>query len=191
MFLLQRPTAGQVARFLDESQGLQLSYAPAGLVHGDAAGFTVDEHADVVGSGVAAFSKAVAALTAWQHFGLGWVELFPEAASIAPGTVVAVAVRHLGFWSLNGCRVLDDSAGSTNGTTFGFAYGTLTNHAECGEELFHVGYDPRTDAVSYRIRAVSRPRAVLARLGYPYTRSLQARFRHDSVRAVRRAIAAG
>jgi uncharacterized protein (UPF0548 family) len=187
MFLLHRPTADQVARFIDESRALPLSYAPAGLVKAEATGFRVDEHVAVVGSGAASFPKAVAALTAWRHFALGWVELFPEAASIAPGTVVAVVIRHLGFWSLNGCRVLY-STGSPEGTGFGFAYGTLTNHAECGEELFEVSYDNDSNAVSYRIRAVSRPRAMLARLGYPYTRMLQARFRHDSVRAVQRAV---
>src|SRR6188768_3076153 len=39
-----------------------------------------------------------------------------------------------GFWSLNGCRVLYHLDGGD--TRFGFAYGTLTNHAEAGEELF-------------------------------------------------------
>jgi uncharacterized protein (UPF0548 family) len=187
MFLLHRPTADQVTRFIDESRALPLSYAPAGLLHAEATGFKVDEHVAVVGSGASSFPKAVAALTEWRHFALGWVELIPEAASIAPGTVVAVVIRHLGFWSLNGCRVLY-STGSREGGRFGFAYGTLTNHAECGEELFEVSYDPDANAVSYRIRAVSRPRAMLARLGYPYTRTLQARFRHDSVRAVQRAV---
>jgi uncharacterized protein (UPF0548 family) len=64
----------------------------------------------------------------------------------------------------------------------------LTNHAECGEEVFEVRLDPATGEVTYRIRAVSRPRAPLARLGYPLTRMLQARFRRDSAAAVRRAI---
>lgn len=71
------------------------------------------------------------------------------ARPIEPGTAVAGLIRHLGLWSLNGCHVLyhveDD-------TPFGFAYGTLTNHAEAGEELFVVELDPMTEAVSYRIR---------------------------------------
>ena len=187
MFLLHRPSPDQVARFVGESQALPLSYDRTALAPAVPAGFAVDEHVAVVRVGPDAFAKAVAALTAWRHFALGWVELLPERAPIAPGTVVSVAVRHLGFWSLNGCRVLY-ATGSANRTTFGFAYGTLTNHAECGEELFEVSLDPATGAVSYRIYAVSRPRALLARAGYPYTRLLQARFRRDSVRALRRAI---
>ena len=188
MFLLRRPTPDQIARFTAESQALPLSYAPVGLAQAGADGFTVDEHMGVIGLGAGVDAKAVSALTVWRHFALGWVELATPTPSIVPGTVVAVAVRHLGFWSLNGCRVLY-STGDPQGNTFGFAYGTLTNHAECGEELFEVSLDSRTNQVSYRIRAASRPRARLARLGYPYTRLLQARFRHDSARAVQRAIA--
>ncbi|HEV8396440.1 MAG TPA: DUF1990 family protein [Vicinamibacterales bacterium] len=92
-----------------------------------------------------------------------------------------------GFWSLNGCRVVHP-IGEPGGSTFGFAYGTLTNHAESGEEIFEVSLDPVTDEVSYRIRVVSRPRAALAALAFPYTRLLQARFRRASALAVRRAI---
>jgi uncharacterized protein (UPF0548 family) len=67
---------------------------------------------------------------------------------------------------------------------FGFAYGTLTNHAEHGEELFEVSIDPKTGEVAYRIRAVSWPQALLARMGYPLVRHMQARFRRDSAAAM-------
>jgi uncharacterized protein (UPF0548 family) len=108
---------------------------------------------------------------------------------VTPGSVVAVCIRHIGFWSLNGCRVVYaiDSAG---GAEWGFAYGTLSNHAECGEEVFTVTLQPETGDVSYVIRAVSKPHAPLARLGHPVVRLLQARFRRDSALAMRRAVAA-
>jgi len=73
-------------------------------------------------------------------------------------------------------------------TESGFAYGTLTNHAEAGEELFEVFLDPQTDQVMYRIRAVSWPQVMLARLGQPIVRLLQARFRRDSAAAMKRAM---
>jgi uncharacterized protein (UPF0548 family) len=103
------------------------------------------------------------------------------------GTVVAVLIRHVGLWSLNGCRVVYDLGESDREIRFGFAYGTLTNHAEAGEELFEVRLDLQTGDVIYRIRAVSWPRAPLARLGRPIVRRLQARFRRDSVEAMKRA----
>ena len=70
------------------------------------------------------------------------------------------------------------------------SYGTLTNHAEAGEELFEVFIDPQTDEVKYRIRATSWPRATLARLGQPIVRALQARFRSHSLAAMKRATGA-
>jgi len=138
-----------------------------------------------IGHGKADFERARAALIAWKQFDLGWVETFPRHAPLAAGTVVATLIRHLGFWSLNGCRVLygvPDDVGR-----FGFAFGTLTNHAEAGEELFEVFIDPGTDDVMYRIRAISWPRARLARLGQPLVRALQARFRRQSAAAMERA----
>jgi uncharacterized protein (UPF0548 family) len=59
-----------------------------------------------------------------------------------------------------------------------------------GEELFDVFLDPASDEVSYRIRAASKPKAALARIGQPIVRALQARFRRDSAAAMKRAIEA-
>ena len=114
------------------------------------------------------------------------------AASSGPGidtgAAVAVLIRHLGFWSLNGCRVVYHVNAAAGESRFGFAYGALANHAEAGEELFEVSMQPHTGDVLYRIRAVSWPQAVLARLGQPIVRVLQARFRRDSLAAIRRAV---
>jgi uncharacterized protein (UPF0548 family) len=186
MFLARRPSPAEIGDFLRASAALPLSYEPIGLAKGSATGFDVDEQAIVIGSGADAFTRAKSALIGWRHFGLGWVELYPVKAPVVPGTVVAVLVSHLGFWSLNGCRVVY-GIGDRDGGEFGFAYGTLTNHGERGEEIFKVSVD-RSGAVSYTIRAVAQPRAALARLGYPLVRSLQARFRADSARAMARAI---
>jgi uncharacterized protein (UPF0548 family) len=63
---------------------------------------------------------------------------------------------------------------------FGFAYGTLAEHAESGEERFTVQWNRHDDSVWYDILAFSRPRQMLARLGYPLSRSLQRKFAKDS-----------
>jgi len=75
-------------------------------------------------------------------------------------------------------------------TRFGFAYGTLPDHAESGEERFLV--ERTADGVVwYDIRVFSRPNQFLARLVAPLARHLQDQFRRDSsaamVRAVKRA----
>src|SRR4029450_5828515 len=46
-------------------------------------------------------------------------------------------------------------------------------------ELCEVFIDPPAGDVVYRLRAASRPRAALARIGRPIVRALQARFRRD------------
>jgi uncharacterized protein (UPF0548 family) len=188
MFLRSRPAPAFIEEFLRESQTLPLSYEPIGIAKQSPPGFTIDEAVGSLGHGLATFERARNALSQWRHFNLEWVELIPRNAGIEPETVVAVLVRHLGFWSLNGCRVLYSIGDHESRAAFGFAYGTLTNHAEMGEELFEVEMNPKTEEVIYRIRAVAKPRALPARIGYPITRLLQARFRRDSIVAMRKAI---
>ena len=187
MFLARRPTAQHIDRFLSESHDLPLSYRPIGIVNGDTVRQDFDEQTVAIGHGNAEFERARAALIAWNQFDIGWVETFPRSAPVAVGTVVAVLIRHFGFWSLNGCRVLYTVGDVNDVPRFGFAYGTLTNHAEAGEELFEVFIDPQTGDVMYRIRAISRPQATLARVGQPIVRALQARFRRHSAEAMKRA----
>jgi uncharacterized protein (UPF0548 family) len=179
---IRRPSPKQIAEFIEGLKDLSLSYHATGIAKADPPGFKVDEVSAVIGHGRPAFERAKLALTKWQQFDLGWVELFPRGASIAPETNVAVLARHLGCWSLNGCRVVYTI---NEPNKFGLAYGTLTKHAECGEEIFEVSINAREEVI-YRIRAVSKPRAAFARIGYPFTRMFQARFRRDSIQAMRR-----
>lgn len=188
MFLTRRPSPRLIDAFLEESRDLPLSYEPIGLAVRDCAGFDVDQQTRIVGRGEHAFERARQLLEHWRHFDIGWVEVFPKDAALKEGSVVAVLARHLGVWSLSGCRVVY-TIGTEDRREFGYAYGTLTNHAEIGEEIFKVRFHPETGHVSYTIHAVSRPGALLTRLGYPVARRLQARFRRDSARALARALA--
>ena len=187
MFLTRRPSPDQIKQFIDRSKSLKLSYEPVGIAGESPRGYKVDEAGAVIGVGTAVFAAAKEALRNWRQFDLGWVELYPQGAPVETGTVVAVLVRHLGFWSLNGCRVVY-LIESQDESRFGFAYGTLANHAELGEEIFEVSFDPASQDVTYRIRAVSKPNAIAARIGYPFTRILQERFRRDSIKAMKRAV---
>ncbi len=188
MFLTRRPTAKAIESFVHSSADLALSYGPPGLVRNNSAGYRFDEALVRIGHGMADFDRAKTALIAWKQFDLGWIETHPRDKPITVGTNVAVLIRHLGFWSLNGCRVLYLVGGIKDPARFGFAYGTLTNHAESGEELFEVYVDPHTGDVMYRIRATSWPQAILAAVGYPIARLLQARFRSHSSEAMKRAM---
>lgn len=189
MFLTRRPSSEEIDRFLDAAKHLSLSYQPIGLAQSNPRDFKSDAVTAVIGHGESLFELARAALKNWRHFELGWVQLFPRHALTEPETNVAVLARHLGLWSLNACRVVY-LLGDETGDSFGFAHGTLTEHAERGEELFEVAFDRGSEQVTYRIRAVSKPRAVLAQIGYPFTRLFQDRFRRDSIAAMKRAVAA-
>ena len=59
---------------------------------------------------------------------------------ISVGTDVAVLISHLGFWSLNAARIvyIVDEHGPRE--KYGFAYGTLPEHGESGEERFTVDF---------------------------------------------------
>jgi uncharacterized protein (UPF0548 family) len=113
-------------------------------------------------------------------FSMPWVNLHSSSAPIQVGTDVAVSVHHFGFYSLNACRIVYIVDDDDPMKRFGFAYGTLVEHAESGEERFAVEWNRDDDRVWYDILAFSRPRQMLARLGYPLSRSLQKKFANGS-----------
>src|SRR4029453_3027438 len=106
MFLARRPSAQPLQRFLRGSRDLPLSYEPVGILNLESTRQNIDDLTVAIGRGPAEFARARAALLGWKQFDLGWVEAYPPDAPVAVGTVVAVLIRHLGFWSLNGCRVV-------------------------------------------------------------------------------------
>lgn len=183
MLLLRKPSPATVRDFVAAQARLELTYPVGATASEPPAGYVVDHTRIKLGDGAQIFRTAKAALERWDHFALGWVQAWP--CPIKQGEVVAVMARLLGCWSLNACRIVAvvDREG-----TFGFTYGTLPDHAESGEERFQVEWDRETGAVWYDILAFSRPRHLLARLGYPLVRRIQKRFARDSAAALLRAV---
>jgi uncharacterized protein (UPF0548 family) len=185
MFLLRKPSDFQIRAFVTAQRQSKLSYGPVGITREAAPpGYTVDHNRVLLGSGAECFDAAVAAIRRWKMFDLGWVNLFFNETPIEAGETVAVVINHLGFWSMNACRivyVIEEHG------RYGFAYGTLAEHAERGEERFMVERNHQDDTVWYDILALSQP-GPMARLGYPVTRRLQKRFARDSKEAMRRAV---
>jgi uncharacterized protein (UPF0548 family) len=184
LFRLAKPSPEEIARFVAAQADLPHSYAPVGMTRDEEAppGWADDRHRTVLGPGRDAFDRAKGLVRRWTMFDLGWIELHARDAPIAPGTGVGVLARSAGLWVLNAARivyVVDEP------DRFGFAYGTLPGHVEAGEELFLVEHTPE-DLVTYSIRALSRPRALLARAAYPWVRREQSRFGEDSLAAMRR-----
>lgn len=175
---LLTPDSITIHRFLAQQAALDFSYPGVGLIRSGTApaGFDLDVNSVELGQGEAVWAAAQEAIRQWQMFPGDWAYVRPVNIPIRVGEMVAVVARILGIWWLNSCRVV---CVLESDRQFGFAYGTLPGHAECGEELFLV---ERADdgTVRYSLRAFSRPRHWLARLAYPMTRAYQRKFGRDS-----------
>jgi uncharacterized protein (UPF0548 family) len=176
-------------QLLAEQVKLDFTYAAVGATGGTPpSGFAVDHTRIELGMGEAVFLAAKAALQRWEEFQLGWVEAWPRDARLQTGAVVAVRARSVGLWWLNCCRIVYTVDEAAPLSKFGFAYGTLPHHVECGEERLLIEWDRDTNLVCYDIIAFSRPHHFLTRLGYPAVRRIQKRFGRDSCAALFRAV---
>jgi len=184
MFLQRKPSEEVVRKFIASQQDLRFSYSTVGTTESKPpAGYKVDHNRIKLGAGEETYRRAVSALRDWRQFELGWVTIVPPGKLLEVGTTVAVQTKTFGFWSLNAARIVylieENQAGNAR---FGFAYGTLPDHVEDGEERFTVEWHKEEDdSVWYDIYAFSRPKHPLARLGFPITRMLQRRFVRDSL----------
>lgn len=183
MMLLRRPDDEQVQRFLRAQALLPFSYREVGATRGEppSEGYAVDAYEVILGRGEACFRQACAALDAWRMYPASWCRVYPDEGSAPRQDLVFVTrIHHLGFWSLNSCRVLYLIDDEGDVAARGFAFGTLPGHEEEGEERFRVRWDRGTDEVRYDVLAFSRPRGLLARLGEPVARAFQRRFARET-----------
>jgi len=188
MFTLTEPSHADITAFLSNQSNLPFSYAEVGATKLSApAGYKIDHNRVQLGSGADVYQRGVDALKQWRQFELGWVSLAPRDAKIEKGAVVAVKAWACGLWSLNACRVVYvvDDLEADPVRRFGFAYGTLPDHIERGEERFLIEWNRSDDTVWYDILAFSQPRHPLVKLGAPVARVMQKRFARDSLRVMK------
>jgi uncharacterized protein (UPF0548 family) len=192
VWTLLEPSQKTLQDFLARQRGVPHSYPEVGSTRNLylPAGYDHDQNRWRIGRGPAAFEAACAALRRWEMFPRPWTRIEPAGAPIAEGTTVVILAHAYGLWWMNSCRIVYvlDETGPVR--RFGFAYGTLPDHAETGEELFSVEHHA-DDSVWYELRAFSRPRLWLARMAHPVARGLQRRFQRESRDAMTRAAAQG
>lgn len=138
-----------------------------------------------IGKGKRAFEAARTAMQKWDQFNLGWVRVINPYPEISVGELVAVEAHTAHLWSINFSRVVDVV---NTQTEFGFIYTTTALHVEEGQERFIIEFDHETESVFYLIEAISHPRHILARIGYPISRAVQHRFQKDSMTRMKRAV---
>ena len=190
MFLLKKPTEEVIRSFISSQSDQKFSYHQTGATRdGAPTGFIVDHNRIRLGEGEKTFNNGIAAIRSWEMFNLGWVQLFWPHTPIEIGSTVSVLAHHLGLWSLNACRIVYLINEDGPISRFGFAYGTLSEHAESGEERFMVEWHRSDNSVWYDLFAFSRPNQFLSIAGFPVARFLQKRFAKDSKQAMIRAVA--
>jgi uncharacterized protein (UPF0548 family) len=185
MFLLSRPEESRIRTTLANQRACDFSYPDVGATRGDLpSGYAVLRGRVDLGHGSTTFARAVNLFLRWKMFDFPGIRLCWPDAPIQPGTEVAVLVEHFGFWSLNCCKIVYviDEDGPVR--RFGFAYGTLPEHAEQGEERFTLEWNRGSDLVSYDILSFSRPGNAAVKLAYPLARWLQRRFLRHSLAAM-------
>ena len=146
----------------------QLTYDAVGATRGELpTGYHHTRRRVRVGTGSDVFDHAARAVSTWKmHRGSGLAVVVDGPA--APGETVVLGLG-LGLMLVIPCRVVyvvDEP------TRRGFAYGTLPNHPEEGEEAFVVTRE-EDDSVWLEITAFSRPAAALVRWSGPIGRKVQ------------------
>jgi uncharacterized protein (UPF0548 family) len=154
----------------DQAVSDSLTYEPVGIsaMTAPPQGYRLERWSRPLGRGDEVFERASDALRHWRvHEGAGLV--VEAGGPLAVGTVVAMAAPlPVGFVEVV-CRVVDVTHSHDQ---FRFAYGTLPNHPEQGEESFTaVRSDDGT--INFEIVAVSRHRQLLARAFPAVARRLQ------------------
>ncbi len=190
MYLWRRPTEQQIRNFLAAQAQVEFSYAEVGATRNGElpSGYVVDHTRVPLGSGLHTFDRAAAALRNWQHYRFGWIQLHRPQASPAAGQTVGVVARAAGLWVVSACRVVYVVDEDKPLRRFAFAYGTLAEHPERGEERFQVEWRRDDDTVWYDILAFSRPQQWLSRLTRVYVRRKQKQFGRESARAMQEAV---
>ena len=185
MFFLSEPSRSAIAKFVESQRDQPFTYSEVGATgERPPQEFTIDHNRIQLGKGIETYLRAVDALKEWQQFDLGWVSIVPEGVPIEVGEILAVKARAFGSWSLNAARVVYVI---NEEKRFGFAYGTLPDHVECGEERFMIEFN-ENESVWYDILAFSKPRHPLVRMSFPLGRMLQKRFARESLQRMIKAV---
>jgi uncharacterized protein (UPF0548 family) len=187
MFTILKPTDAEISEFIRAQSNQAFSYREIGETKNrtEPNGYPINQLRGKLGKGREIYEKAVAALRSWQMYATDWTELHPPNAPCESGEIVVMLVNHLGFWSLNPCRIVytfDEEDADFRRSAF--AVGTLPQHSEQGEERFTVEWDKQTNAVYYDLYAFARAHNWMAKIGFPFVPLFQKRFAADSLKAM-------
>ena len=147
---------------------MSLTYAEVGATAGDLPdGYAHSRRRTRIGQGAGDFASASRFLMSWEmHRRSGLAVAADGDAEVGRTVVLGLGV---GLLLVVPCRVVHVVEESDR---HGFAYGTLPDHPEQGEESFIVRRDPE-NKVWFEITVFSRPGGALARWAGPIARAIQ------------------
>ncbi len=176
LFQFSLPRQAQLDALIHTQKDAELTYNKNKLE-----GYDNDKNQIFLGNGADVWAAAKVAMSEWAMFPDSWARIYYQNPTFTEGDIVVMCARVFGIWWLNASRILyvNDDAHH-----FGFAYGTLPNHVESGEELFQITRDEQGD-VYYTLTAFSHPRFWAVRLTYPLSRYFQKKFVRDSLQKVK------
>lgn len=188
------PDKTQLDEFLNSQKKATFSYTEIGCTKLETTrmlktsqipkGYKEDYNFIRLGKGDLIWQKAKEALKQWKHFPPSFTKIYPDTTKIEEGNIVVVMIYILGFWWRNPAKIVytfDESETPQTPNRFGFAYGTLQEHAEQGEEAFWISRD-EDNVITYHLQAISKPKFWAAKLAYPLTRKYQCKFAQESMR---------
>jgi uncharacterized protein (UPF0548 family) len=182
---LVRPASSEsIERLLASLTDAQPTYSEIGATlrgdHPD--GYHHGLYQTTLGMGPEVFQRATVGLQTWKaHRGPG-TGVLPHGTTIKTGATVVVTLGTPWLALAAPCRivgVVDES------DRWGFAYGTLPDHPEQGEESFVVSVTDE-GVVEFKITAFSRPGQWITRLTGPVGRAAQAAGTNGYLKALRR-----
>ena len=140
-------------------------------------GYVEDYNFINIGKGDQTWEKAKTTIQQWKHFPPSFTKIYPNTTKIEAGNIVVVMINILGLWCRNPAKIVYTF---NKPNRFGFAYGTLQEHAEQGEEAFWISRNSNNQ-ITYHLRAISKPKFWAAKLAYPLARKYQRKFALESM----------
>lgn len=166
--------------FNTKALALPFSYAFIGQTQGTfPPGYNHDRNEVLLGEGNELFAAAKIEIQNWRHYPK-WTMIIKHGGQTVQADsrdTVGVYFNLFGFWWENHCRIVYVMEKEQE---WGFAYGTLSDHVEKGEEYFYLR-KAANGKIYYGIHAFSRPGFWLAWLGYPLARFYQRKFVKQSL----------
>ena len=182
---LVRPTnSSSIDALLKSLDSLEFNYPHVGAsIAGRAvSGFRSLHYEIELGGSDEVFARAILGLKTWRAHHIPRVKVVPEGVSVTTGESLILEIGPQTLAIAAPCRIVgivDEP------DRFGFAYGTLPGHPECGEEAFIVSRSNRGRIV-FDISGFSRPGNSIVRLSGPVSRWIQSSATNSYLRALKR-----